>query len=197
MDKDLQKDLSFIVELEKMKEVFRRTMIIGSDRRENDAEHSWHISVMAMLLSSYNKDKIDTNHAIKMLLIHDIIEIYAGDTFAYDKLANLDKNKRELDAMEQIKLQLSSENAETVESLWKEFEAKESPESKFANAMDRLQPVLSNIYSRNGGTWLKYGVKFSQVLKRIEPIRSFNSEIYDFLMENIEKALTNGYILED
>lgn len=187
---DLFKDIEFIVELEKMKNIFRRTMIIGSNRRENDAEHSWHISIMALLLEKYSINKVDINRVIQMLLIHDIVEIYSGDTFAYDNVLNKDKLQRELNAMEIIKSKLSFENREKVENLWHEFEDKITNESKFANAMDRIQPMLSNIYSGNGGTWTKYDVKIEQVLKRMEPIKDFNMEIYNFILK---KA---NYILE-
>lgn len=189
------KDLQFVIEIEKMKKIFRMTKVIGLDRRENDAEHSYHISIMALILKKYAKSDIDVNKVIQMLLIHDLVEIYAGDTFAYDEKANLDKTKRELDAMRKIKDQLSFDTANLIESLWLEFEKRESKESKFANAMDRLQPILSNIHAKNGGTWKENSVTYDQVIKRIELIKDFNDEIYKYIHLEILKAVEKGYIV--
>lgn len=189
------KDLQFVIEIEKMKKTFRMTKVIGLDRRENDAEHSYHISIMALILKKYAKSDIDVNKVIQMLLIHDLVEIYAGDTFAYDEKANLDKTKRELDAMRKIKDQLSFDTSNLIESLWLEFEKRESKESKFANAMDRLQPILSNIHAKNGGTWKENSVTYDQVIKRVEPIKDFNDEIYKYIHLEILKAVEKGYIV--
>lgn len=192
---EIFKDLQFVIEIEKMKKIFRMTKVIGLDRRENDAEHSYHISIMALILKKYAKSDIDVNKVIQMLLIHDLVEIYAGDTFAYDEKANLDKTKRELDAMRKIKDQLSFDTANLIESLWLEFEKRESKESKFANAMDRLQPILSNIHAKNGGTWKENSVTYDQVIKRIELIKDFNDEIYKYIHLEILKAVEKGYIV--
>lgn len=198
---ELLKDLEFVVELEKMKKIERRTRIIGEKRRENDAEHSWHIAVMAMLLGRYAKQtpgrNADMDKVVKMLLIHDIVEIYAGDTFAYDEVGGRDKRVRELEAIERIKQRLSPENAEKIGALWREFDDMKSQEALFANAIDRLQPILSNIHSEDGGTWAEFGVKRSQIMKRMEPIRHFSEEIYVYLLEKVEENVEKGYILED
>lgn len=192
---EIFKDLQFVIEIEKMKKTFRMTKVIGLDRRENDEEHSYHISIMALILKKYAKSDIDVNKVIQMLLIHDLVEIYAGDTFAYDEKANLDKTKRELDAMRKIKDQLSFDTSNLIESLWLEFEKRESKESKFANAMDRLQPILSNIHAKNGGTWKENSVTYDQVIKRVEPIKDFNDEIYKYIHLEILKAVEKGYIV--
>lgn len=192
---EIFKDLKFVVEIEKMKNIFRMTKVIGSDRRENDAEHSYHISVMALILQKYAKDEIDVNKVIQMLLIHDLVEIYAGDTYAYDVKANLDKSKREQEAMVKIKNQLSSDIADLIESLWLEFEERQTKESKYANAMDRLQPLLSNIYDGKGGTWKENHVTYNQIIKRIEPIKDFNDEIYDYVHSEVFNAIEKGYII--
>lgn len=194
---DIKKDIEFIVLLEEMKKIQRQTKIIGCDRRENDAEHSWHIATMSIFLQNYSSKDIDINKVIKMLLIHDLVEIFAGDTFAYDTIAYSDKEERELNAMSKLKSMLSEDMAYTLESLWLEFEQVESKESKYANAMDRLQPILSNIYSGNGGTWVKHHVKLSQVLERIEIIKEFSNEIYDFIYEHIQKNVEKGYLISD
>ncbi|MDO4778761.1 MAG: HD domain-containing protein [Tissierellia bacterium] len=195
MEFDIFKDLAFVVELEKMKSVLRRTKVLKTERRENDAEHSWHIATMSLFLSKYYKNKVNVEKVIKMLLIHDLVEIYAGDTFAYDVKANEEKHKRELLAVEKIKGQLTFDNAELFENLWIEFESKITLESKFANSMDRLQPILTNINDGNGGTWREFGVTKSQILKRIEPIKDFNDEIYAYLLSEINKSIEKGHII--
>lgn len=194
---DFKRDLDFIVLLEKMKSVYRMTKVIGQDRRENDAEHSWHVAINSLILRPHSKIDVDVNRVIKMMLVHDIVEIYAGDTFAYDIKANEGKKDRELSAMEIIKSQLSDSMGSLVEGLWLEFEAKETNESKYANAMDRLQPIMSNIQDGEGGTWFENKVSYQQVLDRIAPIKDFNDEIYDYVIQNVDKAVENGYIIRD
>ena len=194
---DISKDIEFIVLLEEMKKIYRRTEIIGSSRKENDAEHSWHIATMSMFLQNYSKNEVDVNKVIKMLLIHDLVEIFAGDTFAYDSNGYNDKNIRESEAMEKLKTYISKENGEMLERLWVEFENMETNESKFANAMDRLQPMLSNIYGGKGGTWVANKIKLSQVLKRIEVIKEFSQEIYDFLYDKLKEQIRMGFLIED
>lgn len=196
---DLFKDLDFTIELEKMKKVYRRTRVMGEERNENDAEHSWHISVMAMFLWKYMdegiRSEIDIDKVLKMLLIHDIVEIYVGDTFAYDVSGNKDKHARELRAMEKIKSQLSEENAQLVSQLWEEFEEMESADALFANAMDRLQPIMNNIHSKTGGTWREFGVTKAQLLKRMEPISKVSEELYAYLLDKVEENIQKGNIL--
>lgn len=192
------KDLEFVIELEKMKTVLRRTKVIGLERRENDAEHSWHISIMALLLDKYAdediRNKINVDKVIKMLLVHDIVEIYVGDTFAYDTNGNEGKREREMMAMEQIKSKLSPENAKIVSELWYEFDEMKSEDALFANAMDRLQPIMTNIYSGKGGTWREYGVTKSQLLKRMEPISKYSQAIYSYLLKKVEENIRQGHI---
>ncbi len=192
---ELMQDIGFIVELDGIKNIFRKTMVLGTDRRENDAEHSWHIAVIAMLLEKYSSFGINMTKVLKMLLIHDIVELYAGDTFAYDAAKNSDKTGRERNAMELIKTKMSPPNAAMVSALWEEFEAKETPEAVYANAMDRLQPMLSNIHAMDGGTWREFGVRREQVLKRAEPIMKINDELYSYLISQIDANVKNGNIL--
>ena len=189
------KDIEFIKTIEEMKKIYRMTKIIGEDRRENDAEHSWHVATMSLFLEKYSKTKIDVNKVIKMMLVHDLVEIYAGDTFAYDENANLDKSERELKAMDKIISQTSKSLGALINSLWLEFENKETDESKYANAMDRLQPLLANIYSNDGGTWKENNVRLDQVLKRMEPIKYFNDDVYKFVIEKVNEGVKNGYII--
>lgn len=194
---NISKDIEFVILLEEMKKINRQTKIIGSDRRENDAEHSWHVATMSMFLQHYSKSKVDVNKVIQMLLIHDLVEIFAGDTFAYDTNGYQDKFKRESDAMEKLKTYLSKDMGDMLESLWMEFENMESNESKFANAMDRLQPMLSNICCGEHSTWVEKKIKVSQVLKRMEIIKEFSQDIYDFLYEKLKEQVEKGYLIAD
>lgn len=194
---NISKDIEFVILLEEMKKINRQTKIIGLNRRENDAEHSWHIATMSMFLQHYSKSKVDVNKVIQMLLIHDLVEIFAGDTFAYDSSGYQDKFKRESDAMAKLKTYLSKDMGDMLESLWMEFENMESNESKFANAMDRLQPMLSNIYCGEHSTWVEKKIKVSQVLKRMEIIKEFSQDIYDFLYEKLKEQVEKGYLIAD
>lgn len=194
---NISKDIEFVILLEEMKKINRQTKIIGLNRRENDAEHSWHVATMSMFLQHYSKSKVDVNKVIQMLLIHDLVEIFAGDTFAYDLSGYEDKFKRESDAMEKLKTYLNKEMGEMLESLWMEFENMESNESKFANAMDRLQPMLSNICCGEHSTWVEKKIKLSQVLKRMEIIKEFSQDIYDFLYEKLKEQVEKGYLIAD
>lgn len=190
----LLKDMEFIVELDKMKSILRQTSIIGEDRREDDAQHSWHISVMAMILGEYSNEKVDICKVIKILLTHDLIEIYAGDTFCYDKTANNDKRERELIAAEKIFGMLDEDKGKELRLLWDEFEEMETPEALFAAAMDRLQPMLSN-YNNNGGTWRKFDVPKEDIYKRIDPVKRSSDELWNFVEYMIEDAAERGLIL--
>lgn len=193
----IEKDIEFIVLLEEMKKIYRRTKIIGESRRENDAEHTWHIATMALFLEKYAVKKIDVNYSIQMLLVHDLVEIYAGDTFAYDVKANEDKFSREKKAMEKLKSLLDDENAKKLETLWLEFEDMETEESKYSNAMDRLQPVLSNIFTKNGGTWVEGKVTLSQIEKRVAPIKYLDPRVYEFVYTKLLENVKQGYIINE
>ena len=189
----LLKDIEFIVELEKMKSVYRRTQIIGQDRQEDDAQHSWHISVMAMLLSEYANEEIDTAKVIKMLLIHDIVEIHAGDTFCYDKEGNMDKHEREVAAADKIFSILDQKKGDELRALWEEFEEMKTPEALFAASMDRLQPMLSN-YKNNGGTWKKHDISKTDIYQRISPVKQSSDELWCYANYMIEDAFQKGLI---
>lgn len=190
-------DVEFILLLDEMKKIERRTKVLGVDRRENDAEHAWHIATMAMFLEKYSKDDLDINKVIKMLLVHDLVEIFAGDTFAYDVSANQDKTLREKESMVKLKSYLDTKMGNVLEALWLEFEDMSTNESVFANSMDRLQPLLLNIFSGKGGTWVEGGVKLSQVLKRAEPIKNLQPEVYEFVYSKILENVKRGYIINE
>lgn len=189
----LKKDIEFIVELDRMKSILRQTSLIGEDRREDDAQHSWHISVMAMVLSEYANENVDLCKVIKMLLTHDLVELHAGDTFCYDKVGNEDKRERELAAAEKIYGMLDEDKGRELRALWDEFEEMKTPEALFAASMDRLQPMLSNYYN-NGGTWKKFDVAQSDIYKRISPVESSSDELWGFVEYMLEDAFDRGLI---
>ncbi|MDY0236049.1 MAG: HD domain-containing protein [Gudongella sp.] len=193
MNDRLLKDMEFIVELDKMKSILRQTSIIEEDRREDDAQHSWHISVMTMVLNEYANEEIDEKKVIKMLLIHDLVELYAGDTFCYDKKGNEDKRDRELMAADKIFGMLKEEKALEFRALWDEFEEMKTPEALFAASMDRLQPMLSN-YHNGGGTWKKFGVDKEDIYKRIAPVKESSDKLWQFVEAMIEDAYNRGLI---
>ena len=190
----LKKQLSFLTEIDKMKTVFRRTVIMdGSKRRENDAEHSWHIAMFALILSEYSRDEVDVSRVIKICLAHDLIEIYAGDTFAYDSKGHEDKAEREAAAADRLFGMLDGEQGREIRALWDEFEAKETPEARFANVCDRFQPLIHNYYT-DGHTWQEGGVTAAQVLSRMDIIRTDAPELWPLVTGIIESSVAKGIL---
>jgi putative hydrolase of HD superfamily len=189
----LARQIAFIVEIDKLKTILRRTPLTDESRRENSAEHSWHLAVMAVLLAEYADEPVDAAHAVKLVLIHDIIEIDAGDTFAYDVQGYLDKEEREQRAAERLFALLPDDQASELLALWREFEDMETPESRFANAMDRLQPTLMN-HNAHGGTWRENGVTQAQIERRDAPIGAISSALGDLVQEIIQTNIERGYI---
>lgn len=190
MKNRLEKQLEFISETDKAKNIFRRNYNTDGVRLENDAEHSWHIALMAFLLAEYAPEGIDVKRVMQMALIHDLVEIDAGDTYAYDAAAGADKNKRELAAAERIFNILPRDQAAFVRSLWDEFEACESAEARFCRAMDVLQPVLMN--SATGRSWLEHGIRREQPAERILCIRDISPELYAAACEVLDKCEAEG-----
>lgn len=190
----LSKQIKFIVEIDKLKQILRQNVVIGTTRNENDAEHSWHLAVMAILLSEYASDKnIDILHVIKMVLIHDLVEIDAGDTFCYDEKGHLDKKEREQKAADRLFNILPSDQAEEIMALWREFEEMETSEARFAACLDRIQPLILN-YNTKGHTWQKPGVTSEKVFKRNDPLRENAPELWEFAKEIIEDSIRKGYL---
>lgn len=189
----LDQQLSFILEIDKLKTVIRQTLLLDRSRRENSAEHSWHLAVMAMLMAEYAVEPVDVLHTIKMVLVHDIVEVDAGDTFAYDTAGYVDKDEREQKAAERIFGLLPEERGRELRALWEEFEARQTAESKYANALDRLQPLLHNSRTE-GGTWRIHKVTKDKVLKRMEPVKIGMPEVYPMVEKIIEEACTRGWI---
>lgn len=192
-NKKLKSQLDFLVEIDKMKNIFRRTVIIDKSRRENDAEHSWHFAMLAMILEEYSSQKVDVTKAIKIALVHDLVEVYAGDTFAYDEKAKQDKRQRELEAADKIFGMLPEEQGAYIRALWDEFEAKETPESKYANVCDRLQPLMHN-YLTDGHTWKEGDVHAPQVLERMDIIRETAPELWKAVEGMVKISIEQGIL---
>jgi putative hydrolase of HD superfamily len=192
----LQRQVEFIVEIDKLKQVLRQTVTTNKPRQENSAEHSWHIAVMAILLAEYaDGAKIDVCRVVKMLLIHDLIEIDAGDTFCYDDVARKSQHEREAQAAERIFNLAPKDQTKTLLSLWEEFEACKTADSRFANAIDRLQPLINNYYSK-GRSWIKHNIKRQQVLDRNCIIGEEAPKLWDYAKELIDDAVQQGFLKE-
>lgn len=192
-DRRLQQQLQFIVEIDKLKHVLRQTLLMDRSRRENDAEHSWHLAMMAIVLSEYADPAVDISRVLKMVLIHDLVEIDAGDTFCYDAQGVLNQAEREQKAADRLFGLLPQNLGAELRSIWEEFEAKQTPDSQFATALDRLQPILHN-YNTEGGTWKKAGVTIEKVRQRIAPIRKASQQLGEFADDLIENAIKQGYL---
>lgn len=190
---NLLKQIQFIKEIDKIKYIQRRTKLFNSDRHENDAEHSWHLAMMAVVLSDYSNTKIDVLKVIKMLLIHDIVEIDAGDTFIYDQNKSHDNTEEELQAAERIFGILPKEQATELIEIWKEFEDGISNEAKFAKSMDRLEPLLQNT-SNNGGTWKEFGVKYQTVYDKKKIIQNGSTELWNYAESLINDSVEKGIL---
>jgi putative hydrolases of HD superfamily len=189
----LEAQIRFMVEIDKLKTVLRQTRLMDSSRQENTAEHSWHLAVMTLLLGEYAEPGTDLTRVLKMVLVHDIVEIDAGDTFAYDAVANQDKAEREERAATRLFGLLPADQGDMVMALWQEFEAQATSEARFANALDRLQPLLLN-YMTGGGTWKKAGVTLEKVQARMAPIGKASKMLGDYVNHILEDSLAKGYI---
>lgn len=191
----LQRQLAFVSEVDKLKSVLRQTLLQDSSRRENSAEHSWHLAVMALVLFEYAPPGTDITRTLKMLLVHDVVEIEAGDTFAYDLEGYLDKEDREQAAAEKLFGLLPDEQERELRALWDEFEGGETNAARFANALDRLQPFWHNLQTE-GGTWRVHSVTKAQVLKRMEPIARGTPELWPVVLSLIDEAVAAGILAE-
>lgn len=193
MNSRLEKQLRFILELDKMKNLYRQTYVLHENRKENDAEHSWHIAVMAILLSEYANSDIDIPKVIKMLLLHDVVEIDARDTYCYDDEGNATKAEREEKAAQRIFGLLPDDQSRESYDLWREFEDSMTSEARFAAVLDRLQPLLLN-YSRNGTSWQEHSIRKEQVLKRNEAYFNESDELAKLICSLIDDAETKGWL---
>lgn len=189
----LKKQMDFLIEINKLKSVFRQSLLPENCRNENDAEHSWHLCMYAVVLSEYAPKDMDLLKCIKMLLIHDLVEIYAGDTYLYDEKGNEDKLEREEDAADKLYSILGKQGDE-LKSLWYEFDECQSEEAIFANALDRLQPLLLN-YLTQGRLWRKNNVNISQVIEKGKwETRKVNEKIKKFVYALLNDAVDKGYL---
>lgn len=191
MDKRIEKQLAFSLEIDKVKNIFRQTHLSGNGRNENDAEHSWHMAIMAYLLREYSNEDIDIARVILMCLIHDIVEIDAGDTYAYDAEALQSQKAREDAAKQRIFAILPEEQAQELIALFDEFEEYETAESKFAHAMDNIQPLILN-NSNNGGDWREHDVTVEQIYKRQSKTKLGSEKLFEItdyiIQENVKKG---------
>lgn len=189
----LEQQIRFLLELDKQKEIRRQTYLADGSRREGDAEHAWHLAVMAFLLADYANEKIDVLKTIKMVLLHDVIEIDAGDTYAYDTEGNKTKRFREEKAADRIYGMLPEEQKREYRALWEEFEAMETPEAKFANTLDKVQPVLLN-HASKGRSWREHEVKKTQILERNARTHEGSETLWEYIFQIIEENVENGNI---
>jgi putative hydrolases of HD superfamily len=192
----IEKQIAFIKEIDKLKEVYRRSYLFSQSRNENSAEHCWHVSMMAVILSEHANLNVNLSRVVEMLLVHDIVEIDAGDTFCYDEGGNLDKNKREQEAANRIFSILPDDQSDRLMKLWREYENADTPEAKFAIALDRLMPLLHNL-GTSGKSWRENGITKNQVLERNEKIDNGSHALWEYAKQNILKAVENGILKDD
>lgn len=195
MENRLQKQIDFIIEIDKAKDILRRSLLTGTKRRENDAEHSWHLALMAPILKEYVKEELDILKVINMVIIHDLVEIDAGDTFCYDIRGNKDKRERELKAAERIFNILPKDQAEIIYDLWSEFEQMQTIESRYAATLDRIQPLLLNI-TTGGHSWIENKTTKSMVLKRMEVVKYTAPELWEVVLNIIDRGIEKGYLID-
>lgn len=193
MSEKAKKQLDFLILIDEMKSIYRRTLLMNRERRENDAEHSWHIALAGILLAEHCPDHIDIFRVTKMLLVHDLVEIYAGDTFCYDKAANADKELREKEAADRLFYTLPYPQSEELKTLWEEFDQMETPDSRFGAAMDRLLPFLANCHTE-GATWREGAVHRASVLERLAPIEKAAPAVWEELLPMVDLCVEKGFL---
>lgn len=192
----LEQQMDFILEVDKSKQVVRQTYLADGSRKENDAEHAWHLAIMAMLMGEHANEPVDVLKVIKMVLVHDLVEIDAGDTYAYDAAGNETKRERELLAAERIFELLPEDQAKELRALWDEFEEGETAEARFALSLDKIQPLLLNNAS-GGISWKEHGVKLSQVLNRNASTGKGSQAMWEYSRELIEENVKKGLLIDD
>ncbi|MDX8420151.1 HD domain-containing protein [Stecheria sp. CLA-KB-P133] len=195
-NKRLQKQLSFILELDKEKNILRQTHLSNHGRREDDAEHAWHMAVMAYLLQEYSNEPVDIAHVMIMCLLHDVVEIDAGDTYAYDDQGKKTQHEREEKAAERIYGILPEDQKIQLRALFEEFEENRTPEAKFAHAMDNLQPLLLND-SNGGGDWKEHHVSYNTVMQRQGRTKEGSTALFEVIKEKMDKHADAGNLIDD
>lgn len=181
------------MEADRQKEIIRQTYLADGSRKETDAEHAWHLALMCMVLSEYANEPIDVAKTVMMLLVHDLVEIDAGDTYAYDREGNATKRQREEKAAERIYGLLPKEQGDLIRALWEEFEAMETPEAKFANTLDKIQPVLLTDQAQ-GKSWREHQVRLRQILERNARTHEGSEVLWDYIRGVLEKNADAGFI---
>lgn len=189
----LEQQLAFSNELDKLKTILRRSQLMDASRHENSAEHSWHLATLAIVLTEYVAEPVDLTRVLKMLLVHDVVEIDAGDTFAYDTVHIATQREREERAADRLFGLLPDEQGRELRALWEEFEQRQTPESRYANALDRLQPLMQN-YRSGGSSWKKHGVTREQVVERMQAVKTGMPQIWPTVMNIIDEACAAGMV---
>lgn len=192
----LEQQVKFLVEIDKVKNIFRQTYLADANRKENDAEHSWHLAIAAFLLKEHMKEEVDLLKVIIMVLIHDLVEIDAGDTYAYDDAGAATKREREEKGADRIFGMLPEDQGEYFRELWEEFEVYESADAKFAHLLDNFQPLLLNDAS-NGKSWAEHGVKKSQIYRRNAKIEETSEDIWNYMKSLVEKHIELGHVKDE
>lgn len=190
----LARQVRFLVEVDRLKEILRQTVLTGSRRRENDAEHSWHLCMCALVLAEHaDAPALDLSRVLRMLIVHDLVEIDAGDTFAYDEAARAGQHEREARAADRIFGILPEDQARELRALWDEFEARRTPEARFAAAVDRFQPILLNACTE-GHAWRKHGVTAPRVLARNAMVAESSTALWEYAARMIAEAVARGHL---
>ena len=193
MDDRLKKQIGFMLELDKMKNLYRQTYVLHEDRKENDAEHSWHLAILAFILAEHSNKPVNVAKVMKMVLIHDIVEIDAGDTYCYDSEGYKTKADREEKAAQRIFGLLPDDQKDEMYRLWREFEDSETDDARFAAVLDRVQPLLLN-YTKGGISWKEHGIFKEQVLGRNEAYFDVSDNITELITNIIDDAQKNGWL---
>lgn len=193
----LDRQLQFLLEIDRLKQVERQTAITAGTRRENTAEHSWHLAMYALILHEWSNADVDIAHVLALCLVHDIVEIDAGDTFAYDVAGHADKEERERAAAERLFGLLPDDQGRRLHELWEEYEAQETAESRFANAVDRLQPAMLNHHADDASPWKRHGVTVPQAMKRLSPIGDGSVALWERTQSIIAEAVRRGNLVEE
>lgn len=185
--------IAFLLELDKMKNIYRQTRVLHEDRAENDAEHAWHLAMLALVLHEYANEPVDVKTVLATVLIHDIVEIDAGDTYAYDTAGNATKALREQQAADRLFGMLPAEQGTYLRKLWEDFEAQATPEARFAAALDRIQPLMLN-YAKHGESWKTHDVRREQVEGRMQPVYEGSAVLGDYATALIRRAAEEGLL---
>ena len=192
----MKQQIAFLMEIDKVKNIFRQTYLADGKRKENDAEHSWHLAIAAFLLKEYVAEDVDVMKVMIMVLIHDLVEIEAGDTQAYDAEGAKTKRAREVAAADRIFGMLPEDQDGYFRELWDEFEAYESDDAKFAHLLDNFQPLLLN-HESNGKSWTEHHVKKSQIYKRNEKIKETSPEVWEWMKQIVEEHIALGHVIDE